>query len=131
MDTPAEVSAIAQQLCGAVEAYDFLGSTAGVAPGLSGEECQANADAAVAAALTGDIGGAIEILRGIDAQVPGDGDQPGDDAATSGSADLLGGLNLDGLDSLSGDPAGEDEQGDAGEGDLDPTAVERDAAPTA
>lgn len=94
--TPAEVSEIAQQLCGTVSEYDFLGSVGSIAPGLSGEECEANADAAVAAAMTGDIGGALDILRGIDAELP-------DDAVDSGSAGLL-----DGLDSLSADPEGDD-----------------------
>ena len=72
VDTPEEVSAIAQQLCGTISAYDFLGSAEGIVPGLSGEECEANADAAVAAALSGDIGGALDILRGIDAGIPGE-----------------------------------------------------------
>lgn len=100
VDTPEEVSAIAQQLCGTVSAYDFLGSAAGIAPGLSGEECEANADAAVEAAMSGDIGGALDILRGIDAEVP---DEDEDDAADSGSAGLL-----DGFDSLSATPEGDD-----------------------
>lgn len=100
VDTPEEVSAIAQQLCGTVSAYDFLGSAAGIAPGLSGEECEANADAAVEAAMSGDIGGALDILRGIDAEIP---DEDEDDAADSGSAGLL-----DGFDSLSATPEGDD-----------------------
>ena len=74
VDTPEEVSAIAQQLCGTISAYDFLGSAGAIVPGLSGEDCEANADAAVAAALSGDIGGALDILRGIDAEIPGEGD---------------------------------------------------------
>lgn len=90
-ETPAEVSEIASQLCGTVSAYDFLGSAEGIAPGLSGEECQANADAAVAAAMTGDIEGAIDILRGIDAGTPGDGDD-------AGSAEMLGSLTGDAAD---------------------------------
>lgn len=69
-ETPEEVSGIAAQLCGTVEAYDFLGSAEGIAPGLTGEDCDANADAAVAAAFSGDIGGALDILRGIDAEIP-------------------------------------------------------------
>ncbi|GAA1711021.1 hypothetical protein [Dietzia cercidiphylli] len=76
-ETPAEVSDIAQQLCGTISAYDFLGSVGGVAPGLSGEECEANADLAISTAMTGDIAGAIDILRGIDAEIPGDGDTDG------------------------------------------------------
>lgn len=99
VDTPAEVSAIAEQLCGTISAYDFLGSTEGIAPGLSGEECEANANDAVAAAMTGDIGGALDILRGVEAELP-----EGDDAVVdSGSAGLL-----DGFDSLSGAPEGDD-----------------------
>ena len=89
---PEDVAAIAQQLCGTVSAYDFLGSAEGIAPGLSGEECEANASAAVAAAFSGDIGGALDILRGIDAELPDE-----DDAA-GGSAELLGSLS-----SISGD----------------------------
>ncbi|KAA0918222.1 hypothetical protein [Dietzia sp. ANT_WB102] len=92
VETPAEVSEIAAQLCGTIEAYDFLGSAEGVVPGLSDEECEANADAAVAAALSGDIGGAIEILRGIDAGIPDD------DEATDGSAAVLGSLTGGGAD---------------------------------
>ncbi|MDX2357644.1 hypothetical protein [Dietzia sp. PP-33] len=79
VETPAEVSEIAQQLCGTISAYDFLGSVGGVAPGLAGEECLANADLAISTASTGDISGAIDILRGIEAEVPGDGDTGGDD----------------------------------------------------
>lgn len=92
VDTPEEISAIALQLCGTISAYDFLGSAEGIAPGLSGEECEANASAAVAAAFSGDIGGALDILRGIDAELPDE-----DDAA-GGSAELLGSLS-----SISGD----------------------------
>lgn len=88
VETPAEVSAIAEQLCGTVSAYDFLGSAEGVVPGLSGDECEANATAAVAAAFSGDIGGAIDILRGIDAELPGDDA----DEDADGSAALLGSL---------------------------------------
>ncbi len=88
VETPAEVSAIAEQLCGTISAYDFLGSAEGVVPGLSGEECEANATAAVAAAFSGDISGAIDILRGIDAEIPGDDDETAD----AGSAELLGSL---------------------------------------
>lgn len=98
-DTPAEVSEIAAQLCGSISAYDFLGSAEGIVPGLSGEECEANADAAVEAAMSGDIGGALDILRGIDSELPDDDDETAD----SGSADLL-----DGFDSLSGAPADDD-----------------------
>lgn len=93
VETPSEVSAIAEQLCGTISAYDFLGSAEGVVPGLSGEECEANATAAVEAAFTGDIPGAIDILRGIDAGTP-------DEAADAGSAELLGSLG------------GEDTEGD-------------------
>ena len=100
VDTPEEVSAIASQLCGTISAYDFLGSASGVVPGLSGEECEANADAAVQAAMTGDIAGALDILRGIDAEIPDDG-ETGDETETadSGSAGLL-----DGFDGLSAAP---------------------------
>lgn len=98
VDTPEEVSAIAQQLCGSITAYDFLGSAEGIVPGLSGEECEANADAAVEAAMSGDIGGALDILRGIEAELPDD------DAVDTGSAGLL-----DGFDSLSGAPEGDAE----------------------
>lgn len=80
VETPAEVSEIAQQLCGTISAYDFLGSVGAVAPGLSGDECEANADLAISTALTGDISGAVDILRGIAAEVPGDAD--GDDTTT-------------------------------------------------
>lgn len=88
VETPAEVSDIAAQLCGTISAYDFLGSAEGVVPGLSGEACEANATAAVEAAFTGDIAGAIDILRGIDAEIPGDDDETAD----AGSAELLGSL---------------------------------------
>lgn len=100
VDTPEEVSAIAQQLCGSISAYDFLGSAAGVVPGLAGEveECEANADLAVQTAMTGDIGGALDILRGIDTE-PGEGDEGG-----SGSADLL--------ESIGGDADDADDAGD-------------------
>lgn len=82
-----EVSAIAEQLCGTIDAYDFLGSAEGVVPGLTGDECEANADAAVSAALSGDIEGALEILRGIDAETPGDdADVPGDGATDEDEA---------------------------------------------
>ncbi|AWH90894.1 hypothetical protein [Dietzia lutea] len=74
VETPAEVSAIAEQLCGTIDAYDFLGSAQGVAPGLSGEDCALNAQLAVDAAFSGDIQGAIDILQGIDAEVPDDDD---------------------------------------------------------
>ena len=96
VETPAEVSEIAQQLCGTVSAYDFLGSVGSVVPGLSGEECEANADAAVAAAMTGDIAGAVDILRGIDAETPGEvEDGEGDDTVDTGSAGLLDGFSGD------------------------------------
>ena len=88
VETPAEVSDIAAQLCGTISAYDFLGSAEGVVPGLSGAECKANATAAVGAAFSGDISGAIDILRGIDAEIPGDDDETAD----AGSAELLGSL---------------------------------------
>ena len=78
VETPAEVSEIAEQLCGTIDAYDFLGSAEGVVPGLSGEDCRANADAAIAAAFSGDIQGAIDILQGIDAEVPDEDDAEGD-----------------------------------------------------
>lgn len=94
VETPAEVAAIAEQLCGAVSAYDFLGSAEGVAPGLSGAECEANATAAVGAAFSGDIPGAIDILTNIDASIPGDDS----DAADAGSAALLGSLTGDGAE---------------------------------
>lgn len=106
VDTPEEVSEIAQQLCGSISAYDFLGSAEGIVPGLSGEECEANADAAVEAAMSGDIGGALDILRGIETELP-----DGDDAVDTGSAGLL-----DGFDSLSGAPEGDDA------GDAEPAA---------
>ena len=51
VETPAEVSDIAAQLCGTISAYDFLGSAEGVVPGLSGEACEANATAAVLSGL--------------------------------------------------------------------------------
>lgn len=88
VETPAEVSDIAAQLCGTISAYDFLGSAEGVVPGLNGDACEANATAAVAAAFSGDISGAIDILRGIDAEIPGDDDETAD----AGSAELLGSL---------------------------------------
>lgn len=88
VETPAEVSDIAAQLCGTISAYDFLGSAEGVVPGLSGEACEANATAAVAAAFSGDISGAIDILRGIDAEIPCDDYETAD----AGSAELLGSL---------------------------------------
>ncbi|MBS7549230.1 hypothetical protein [Dietzia massiliensis] len=99
VETPAEVSAIAEQLCDTIDAYDFLGSAQGVAPGLSGEDCAANAQAAVDAAFSGDIQGAIDILQGIDAEVPDDDDadedadvedeiiDPGADTAIAPGAD--------------------------------------------
>ena len=83
-----QVSELAEQLCGTIAAYDFLGSAEGVVPGLSGEECEANADLAVATALSGDIAGALDILRGIEAEVPGDDvEVPGDDATDDGEVD--------------------------------------------
>ncbi|GAA3517084.1 hypothetical protein [Dietzia aurantiaca] len=105
VDTPEEVSDIAMQLCGTISAYDFLGSAGSFVPGLEGEECEANADAAVEAAMSGDIGGALDILRGIEAELPDD------DAVDTGSAGLL-----DGFDSLSGAPEGDDA------GDAEPAA---------
>lgn len=102
-DTPAEVSEIAAQLCGTVSAYDFLGSAEGIAPGLSGEECEANADAAVEAAMSGDIGGALDILRGIDAETPDEGED-------SGSAEMLGSLTGGGDDAEGGDEGADTEQ---------------------
>ena len=96
--TPEVVSGIAEQLCGTISAYDFLGSTEGIVPGLSGEECETNADAAVAAAMAGDISGALDILRGIDAGTPGEGDGEDADDATGGSAQLLGSLTGGGDD---------------------------------
>lgn len=100
VDTPEEVSDIAMQLCGTVSAYDFLGSAEGVVPGLTGDECEATADSAVEAAMSGDIGGALDILRGIEAELPDDG-ETGDETETadSGSAGLL-----DGFDGLSAAP---------------------------
>ncbi|KZO60244.1 hypothetical protein M3E00_02010 [Dietzia cinnamea] len=80
VETPAEVSAIAEQLCGTIDAYDFLGSAEGVVPGLSGEDCAANAQLAVDAAFSGDIQGAIDILQGIEAEVPDEDEADGDDA---------------------------------------------------
>lgn len=106
VDTPEEVSDIAKQLCGTISAYDFLGSAGSFLPGLEGDECEANADAAVEAAMSGDIGGALDILRGIESGLPDD-----DDAVDTGSAGLLGGF-----DSLSGDPEGDDA------GDAEPAA---------
>ena len=81
VETPAEVSAIAEQICGTIDAYDFLGSAEGVVPGLSGEDCAANAQLAVDAAFSGDIQGAIDILQGIEAEVP-DEDDAEDDVDT-------------------------------------------------
>ncbi|MCT1864151.1 hypothetical protein HMPREF3086_03775 [Dietzia sp. HMSC21D01] len=81
VETPAEVSAIAEQICGTIDAYDFLGSAEGVVPGLSGEDCAANAQLAVDAAFSGDIQGAIDILRGIEAEVS-DEDDAEDDVDT-------------------------------------------------
>ncbi|WP_239550520.1 hypothetical protein [Dietzia cinnamea] len=80
VETPAEVSAIAEQLCGTIDAYDFLGSAEGVVPGLSGEDCAANAQLAVDAAFSGDIQGAIDILQGIEAEVPDEDEADGDNA---------------------------------------------------
>lgn len=90
-ETPAEVSEIAQQLCGTVTAYDFLGSAGAIVPGLSGDECEANADLAVEAAMSGDIGGALDILRGIEAGTPGEDGETGETDKTEvpGSADGL------------------------------------------
>lgn len=92
VDTPEEVSEIAQQLCGSISAYDFLGSAEGIVPGLSGEECEANADAAVEAAMSGDIGGALDILRSVGTELPDEDEAPG------GSAELLGSLTGDAAD---------------------------------
>ena len=55
-------------------------------------------DAAVAAAMAGDISGALDILRGIDAGTPGEGDGEDADDATGGSAQLLGSLTGGGDD---------------------------------
>ena len=69
-----------------------IGSVGGILPGLSGDECEANADAAIAAATSGDIRGALDILRGIDAEVPGD-DVETDDETGSGVLDAFDGLS--------------------------------------
>lgn len=87
VETPSEVSAIAEQLCGTISAYDFLGSAEGVVPGLSGEDCAANAQLAVDAAFSGDIQGAIDILQGIDAEVP-DGDDADEDETDGDDSDV-------------------------------------------
>ncbi|HMT48643.1 hypothetical protein [Dietzia sp. UBA5065] len=86
-ETPAEVSEIAAQLCGSISAYDFLGSVGSVVPGLTGDDCEANADLAIAAAMTGDISGALDILRGIDAGTPEETET--DETVDSGSLDSL------------------------------------------
>lgn len=59
-----EASPVAEQICGAIGAYDFLGSAVGIAPGLDGEECLVNADAAIDAAFSFEFGEALDILRG-------------------------------------------------------------------
>lgn len=103
-ETPEEVSAIAQQLCGTISAYDFLGSVGAVAPGLAGDECEANADLAVETAMTGDIGGAIDILQGIEDGTPGDGDDTGEDTGSAAGVGSLG----DAADETGDDTADED-----------------------
>ena len=79
-----EVSAVAQQLCGTISAYDFLGSVGGFAQGLAGEDCEANADEAIAAATSGDISGAIDILRGIETEIPDDGENENEEDENGG-----------------------------------------------
>lgn len=99
-EAPGEVSSFAQQLCGSINAYDFLGSAEGVVPGLSGEECEANASLAVETAMTGDIGGAIDILRGIE---DGASEEDDENAEETGSAAAVGSL---------GDAAADDDTND-------------------
>ena len=78
-EAPEGPSAIAEQVCGSIEAYDFLGSAAGFAPGLSGDDCAANADAAIDAAFSFEFGAALDIIRGgVDDNGEGDGDGDGD-----------------------------------------------------
>ena len=80
--------AIAEQVCGSIEAYDFLGSAAGFAPGLSGDDCAVNADAAIDAAFSFEFGAALDIIRGgvddndDDSDDNGDGGDGGDDVET-------------------------------------------------
>ena len=84
VENTAEVSAIAEQLCGTVSAYDFFGSVGGFAQGLAGEDCEANADAAIAAASSGDISGAIDILRGIETEILDDGENENEEDENGG-----------------------------------------------
>ena len=119
VDTPEEVSLIAQQLCGTVSAYDFLGSAGAVAPGLSGEECEANADEAVETAQNGDIAGALDILRGIEAETPGDDETEIGDA--TGSTEMLESLGGAGEDAGDGATDADTDTDDAGEAAGDET----------
>jgi len=93
-ETPAEVSQLAEQLCGAVVAVDVLGSVGTVAPGLEGEDCTATVDEAFALAQEGDIEGALDLIRGVEADEPTDTEgevdteQAGEDtAATEGATE--------------------------------------------
>ena len=73
-----EASDTALQICGTIEAYDFLGSAAGFAPGLSGDDCAANADAAIDAAFSFEFGAALDIIRGGVDENDDDSDDNGD-----------------------------------------------------
>ena len=63
-DAPTGPSDIATQICDGIDTVDLLGSAEGVAPGLSGEDCAVNADAAIAAAMSFDFGEVLDIIRG-------------------------------------------------------------------
>ncbi len=90
-ETPTEISQLAQTLCGTVDAYDYLGSIGSIAPGLEGETCAATAEEAIGLAMTGDISGALDLIRGVsdgttdpgDGSGEGDGDVDDDDALGS------------------------------------------------
>ena len=91
-ETPAEVSQLAEQLCGAVVAVDVLGSVGTVAPGLEGEDSTATVDEAFALAQEGDIEGALDLIRGVEADAPTDTEgevdteQAGEDTAATDDA---------------------------------------------
>lgn len=125
-ETPSEVSDMAKQLCGSISAYDFLGSAEGVVPGLSGEECEANAEQAIETATAGDISGALDILRGIEAGTPGEDGETEEPAA--GSLDSI----LESVGSSNGDDAtdteGDDAADDATDGAADESADDEAAA---
>ena len=81
-EAPAEVSGLAAQVCGTVATVDVLGSVGGIAPGLEGDDCGETVDEAVAAAQSGDVMGAVDLLRGVQIDAP-EGEGEVDEAAAT------------------------------------------------